>query len=115
MTQLLQLAQDKPLVKHFRFRICLVVLENTNLEQMIKNGCTSFCIFETNPFILKHFIQNIVIGSHLHSTDEVLIIRRKNYLTFESWFLFIRVGGSMTPGHIIDRPGVAGAVLQTAS
>ena len=45
---------------------------------MVKNGFASFCIFETNPFILKHFIQNIVIGSHLHSTDEVLIIRRKN-------------------------------------
>ena len=37
-----------------------------------------FCILEAHP-------QNIDYGLHLHSKDNVFIIRRKIILTFQSW------------------------------
>ena len=53
MTHLLPFAQDKPFIKCLWFWNLLVVIENTYLEQMAENEFTSFCISETNPFVLK--------------------------------------------------------------
>ena len=70
----------------------LVVIENTYLEQMAENEFTSFCISETNPFFLFLIKKNLGNGLHLHSRGQVIIIRRKNYLTSQSWLLLM--GGS---------------------
>ena len=51
-----------------------------------------FCILETNQLILKNFTQTLVNDLHLQLKDQVLIIHRKNYLTFQSWLLLM--GGS---------------------
>ena len=77
----------------------LVVLENTYLEQMVANGFTSFCIFETNPFILENFTLNLVSVFYLHSKDQVFIFPRKNYLNFQSWLLLM---GGVQPISIVN-------------
>ena len=59
---------------------------------MVVNGFAIFCILEINPFVLKFFTQDLVNGLHLRSEDQVLIIYRNIYLTFQSWLLLI--GGS---------------------
>ena len=69
-----------------------MVLESIYLEEMVRNGFTNFCILETNPFGLKFTTQDLGNGLHLGTKDQVFIIARNNYLTFQSWFLLI--GGS---------------------
>ena len=67
----------------------LIVLENPYFEQMAENGFNNFCVFETNSFFLKFFTQDLANGLHLRSKDQMFIIHRDNYLTFQSWLLLI--------------------------
>ena len=70
----------------------LIVLENTYLEQMAGNGFNNFYILERNPFGRKISTQDPANGLRLRSKDQMFIIHRDNYLTFQSWLLLI--GGS---------------------
>ena len=50
------------------FFILLIVLEKTDLEEMIGMDLSFFSrILEINQFLLKNFAQDLVNGLHLHS------------------------------------------------
>ena len=59
---------------------------------MAQNLCYNFCILETNPYVLKNYIQYIGDVLHLCFKDHMFIIHRKKYLIFLSWLLLL--GGS---------------------
>ena len=46
-----------------------------------------FEFLKKNPFVLKVFTQDLVNDFHLCSKDQVFIIHRDYYLTFQSWLL----------------------------
>ena len=70
------MAPDKFFIKNVRFGILSVVLENTYMEEMIRNEITDVFILETNPFVLKLFTQYLVDGLHLRSKGQGFIIHR---------------------------------------
>ena len=69
-----QFPQDKSFIKNVRFCILLVVLGNTYLEEIIRNGFYNFCILETNPFNSKNFTPRLVNDLHQRLKGHKFII-----------------------------------------
>ena len=63
-THIGQFPQDKSFIKNLQFCILFVVLGNTYLEEIIRNGLYNFCILETNPFNSKIFTPHFVNDLH---------------------------------------------------
>ena len=60
--------------ENVRFSILLVVLGNTYLEEIIRNGFYNFCILETNPFNSKNFTPHLVNDLHQRLKGHEFII-----------------------------------------
>ena len=79
-----QFPQEKSFIKNVRFCILLVVLENTYLEEIIRNGIYNFCILETNPSNSKMFTSHLVNDLDQRLKCHEFIIHHQKYLNLPS-------------------------------
>ena len=86
-------AQDRAFTKCFWFWICLEVLENIYLEQIVQNGFYNFCILQTNPFDPKRVLHTriLVFCTYIKNIRSfvftVKIFEFSNWITFNRGFI----------------------------